>query len=166
MPHSSIVRCVLASMTLILSVVGAPALAGQTCKYIDAEGRVTFANVPVKNARKVMCFEPVPQPAPKQVAPAPRAPSDGAQVAGPARVDAPTQRRRDEDRRRILEQELAEEQRLLEAARRMLTRDGASTNRSDPSVAQVLDNLGPAYESAKRHERNIDAIQRELSAIR
>jgi hypothetical protein len=48
----------------------------------------------------------------------------------------------------------------------MLTRDGASGNRSDPGVAQVLENLGPAYESAKRHERNIDAIQRELSAIR
>jgi hypothetical protein len=166
MPHPSILRCALVSTALVLSVVETPALAGQTCKYVDAEGRVTFANVPVKNARKVMCFEPVPQPAPKQVVPAPRAPSDGAQAAAPARVDAPTQRRRDEDRRRILEQELSEEQRLLEAARRMLTRDGTSGNRSDPGVAQVLENLGPAYESAKRHERNIDAIQRELSAIR
>lgn len=166
MRHFSILRCALVSTALVVPAVAAPALAGQTCKYIDAEGRVTFANVPVKNARKVMCFEPVPQPAPKQVAPPPRAPSDGAQASAPARVDAPTQRRRDEDRRRILEQELAEEQRLLEAARRLLTREGPAANRSDPSVGQVLENLGPAYESAKRHERNIDAIQRELSAIR
>jgi hypothetical protein len=147
-------------------MAGTRAHAEQTCKYVDGEGRITFANVPVKNARKVMCFDPVPQPAPKRVAPPSGASSTGAPTPGAARVDAPTQRRRDDDRRRILEQELAEEQRLLESARQLLVRSGATGGPSSPSVSQVLENLGPAYDAAKRHERNIEAIQKELGSMR
>jgi len=155
------------SAMLLFSLTAAThAFAEQTCKYVDADGRITFANVPVKNARKVMCFDPVPRPAPKRVTPPPNASSAGATNPSAARVDAPTQRRRDDDRRRILEQELAEEQRLLEAARQLLLRNGTAGGTSGASVSQVLENLGPAYDAAKRHERNIEAIQKELGTIR
>lgn len=162
---STLVIALFATPPLLPGAAG-PALAAQTCKYVDAEGRVTFANVPVKNARQVMCFDPVPTPAPKRVTPAQRAPSAGADGSVTARIDASTQRRRDEDRRRILEQELAEEQRLLDAARLLLSREGSTSGQSGASVSQVLENLGPAYEAAKRHERNIDAIRKELGTIR
>lgn len=161
-----LVLSALAATVLFPLVAGTRAHAEQTCKYVDAEGRITFANVPVKNARKVMCFDPVPLPAPKRVAPPSSASSAGAPIAGAARVDAPTQRRRDDDRRRILEQELAEEQRLLESARQLLLRNGAASGPSGASVSQVLENLAPAYDAAKRHERNIEAIRKELAAIR
>ena len=97
----------------LITLPALPAAAGETCKYVDHEGRVTFANVPVKNARRVMCFDPVPAPklAPRQVAPT--AKPETAAPGGVAKVDSETQRRRDTDRKRILEQELGDEQRLL-----------------------------------------------------
>lgn len=166
MRRFSLVSSTLSATLLLPLMAGTHALAEQTCKYVDGEGRITFANVPVKNARKVMCFDPVPASAPKRVAPPSGAPSAGAPAPSTARVDAPTQRRRDDDRRRILEQELAEEQRLLESARQMLLRNGAANGPSGSAVSQVLENLGPAYDAAKRHERNIEAIQKELATIR
>ncbi|MBI1395561.1 MAG: DUF4124 domain-containing protein [Betaproteobacteria bacterium] len=138
----------------------APALAGQTCKYVDADGRITFANVPVKNARKVMCFEPVPHAAPKRLG---HAPGSSAQPPGQdretVRIDPATQQRRDLDRRQILERELAEERRLLEAARRTLSQSTSTSGRERESP-------DPALEAVQRHQRNVEAIERELSAIR
>lgn len=149
---------------IALCALSSPALAGQTCKYVDAEGRITFANVPVKNARKVMCFDPVPRAAPKRSARAqsPRtdAPSQG---AAPARIDPKTQQRRDADRRLILEQELAEEQGLLEAARRLAADSRAAPGTSPESA---LEDVSRVLDAIRRHERNIEAIRRELSLTR
>lgn len=148
---------------LLLVSWSAPAPAAATCKYVDADGRVTFANVPIRNARKVMCFEPVPDTAlaPRQGANAPQrksAPDNGASL----RVDPETQRRRDQDRRRILEEELAEERRLLtQATAAVQSAQGSSANA--PAQQEQLRSL---QEALARHERNIEAIQRELASIR
>jgi hypothetical protein len=144
----------------LVSVCGT-AQADATCKYIDAEGRVTFANVPIRNARRVLCFDPVPDraPAPKQRADAPprRASPD---TSGNVKVDPETQRRRDLDRRGILERELAEERGLLEEANRNL-----SAGRNDTS-AQSQSRLRTLEEAVARHSRNVEAIQRELVSVR
>lgn len=151
----------LAALTLGLAGLTDAALADATCKYVDAEGRVTFANVPIKNARRVLCFDPVPDrtPAPKRSADAPprRASPD---TSGNVKVDPETQRRRDVDRRGILEKELAEERSLLEEANRAL-----AEARSDTS-AQGRGRLGTLQESIARHTGNIESIQRELASVR
>ncbi len=137
------------------------ARADATCKYIDAEGRVTFANVPIKNARRVLCFDPVPDraPAPKQRADAPprRASPD---TSGNVKIDPETQRRRDLDRRGILERELAEERALLDEANR-----NASAGRYDTS-AQGQSRVRAFEEAVARHSKNVEAIQRELLSVR
>lgn len=151
----------LATLTLGLASLCEPARADATCKYVDAEGRVTFANVPIKNARRVLCFDPVPDrtPAPKRSADAPprRASPD---ASGNVKVDPDTQRRRDLDRRRILEEELADERRLLDEANRSL-----SAGRGD-ATAQGQERLRSLDEALARHTRNVEAIRRELASVR
>lgn len=147
----------------LITLPALPAVAGETCKYVDSEGRITFANVPVKNARRVMCFDPVPAPrsAPKQAAPAARPDT----AAAPAKIDTDTQRRRDTDRKRILEQELSDEQRLLEQALRTL-QDSHGAPSKEGTIGSLVERARPALDAVARHERNIEAIRRELSAVR
>ncbi|MBK8015781.1 MAG: DUF4124 domain-containing protein [Betaproteobacteria bacterium] len=150
---------------VLLSLIG-PAWAGATCKYVDGEGRITFANVPVKNARKVACFDPVPPPAPKRVTQATPKPSTPSQPQPSAKVEPDVQQRRDLDRQRILQQELAEEIRLLEEAKRLFLQGDQTRSQSSSAAAQVLERLGPVSDAVQRHERNIDALRRELAAAR
>lgn len=72
------------------------------------------------------------------------------------RVQEDTQRTRDGDRRHILEQELAGEQRNLEQAKKDLAEQEAT--RGVPS-----DRVEPYRERVSQHERNIQAIQKELA---
>ena len=151
-------------LALVLTCISTTAVAGATCKYVDSEGRVTFANVPVKDARKVMCFDPVPDaaPAPKRSAPAANAPQrkPAADFAGNVRIDPDTQKRRDLDRRRILEDEIADERRLLDEAMRT-----AGTSAGDVSP-QAQERRKSLQDTISRHEKNIQAIQREIGSIR
>jgi len=152
----------LSTLTLGLTGPCETARADATCKYIDADGRVTFANVPIKNARRVLCFDPVPDrtTAPKRSVDAPqrRAPPD---TSGNVKVDPDTQKRRDLERRRILEKELAEERRLLEEANRSL-----SAGRNDATAqGQGQGRLRPFEEAVSRHARNLELIQRELASV-
>lgn len=134
------------------------ALADQICKYVDPEGRITYSTATPKDHRKVLCFDPMPERKPKP-APKPAARKPGADEAGFPRVDGTTQRRRDDDRRRILEQELTDEQKLLDQARRILGDTEGGTDRS-----QERDQ--PMRESINTHLKNIEAIRRELSNVK
>ncbi|MEO8039046.1 MAG: DUF4124 domain-containing protein [Betaproteobacteria bacterium] len=136
--------------------------ARQICKYVDGEGRVTFADSPQKNARKVMCFDPIPVPPPRQSSKPPAAKPNVDEANFP-RVDEATQRRRDSERRRILEQELAEEQKLLEHARQAIGIDQGGPPGSDERIPE---SLKPMREAIVIHEKNVEAIRRELSNVK
>jgi hypothetical protein len=145
---------------LFASVFTAPAFA-ETCKYVDSEGRTIYSNVPVKNARKITCFQP-PQPA--AAAPAPR--SDAEPSAPRTRVDPNTQRQRDDQRRNILESELAAEQEQLEQAKRELAEQEAVRHGDERNYERVLERLKPYQEAVAQHEKNIASIKQELGNLR
>ena len=149
-----------------LTLIAAPAWSTPTCKLVDPDGRVIFANVPVKNTRKLQCFERVQPSAPKQVVNAPE--RRAAPPAAPAapRIESGEQARRDSERQRILQQELAEEMRLLENAKRLLFKDDRRSGDSTAAAFRALEQVGPVSESVRRHERNIEALRREMSAAR
>src|SRR3979409_2187004 len=99
-------------LTLFLAFTLLPSVAlAETCKYLDSEGRVIYSNTPnspPKGATKVKCFE---DPSSNPAAPAstgnPEPKSTNSDTrAKPPRVSESTQKTRDDDRRRILEQEL------------------------------------------------------------
>src|SRR5690606_29782188 len=110
----------------------APAASAVLCKYVDDSGHITYSDSPVKGAKKSACFEPppVPEPPPPPPASSRPAPPQTANVPAPRgglpNVDPATQRRRDESRRKILEDELAAEERALAEARKALT-EGEAT---------------------------------------
>src|SRR5512141_3235780 len=96
----------------------------ETCKYLDSEGRVIYSNTPnspPKGATKVKCFEdPSPKAAPASVKNSDSKPSSPDTNAKLPRVSEGTQKSRDDERRRILEQEMADETKQLAQAKEQL----------------------------------------------
>lgn len=138
-------------------------------KCVGSDGHVTYSNLGDKNCKR-LSLEPVPASAPaaKSAAKAPT-------PAGFPKVEENAQKSRDNDRRRILEGELAAEQRNLEQARkelaeqqdtvlpneRMQYKTGGGIN-----GAKVEERVQPFRDKVALHERNIEAIQSELSRLR
>ena len=145
------------TLLLICALLPCAALAQPIYKCTDQNGGTLISNTRVDKSCKVVASEhdnaaPAPRPgAPKASAtPTP---------AGFPKVEQGTQKNRDGDRRHILEQELAGEQRSLEQARREL-----SEVERQPGVTP--DRLAPYRDRVGQHERNIQALQREMAALR
>jgi len=153
---------------LILSLTADLALA-ETCKYVDKDGRTIYSNVPIKNARKLTCFQP---PAP--LSPEPAAGSEStrgsseAQSSGASRprVDSGTQRKRDDDRRQILEEELAREQEALDGAKKELADQEAQRFGDERNYARVLERLKPYQDAVATHEKNVASLRQEIANLK
>ncbi len=133
-------------------------------KHVDADGHVTYSRVPTKGAKKLN-LEPLP------TSPPPRArnpsPSDF------PRVDNNTQRNRDDTRRKILEDELATEDKLLATARYNLKAGEGNPEVSTGEDGKTYRNVAKHEEKIKSlqgqvmlHEKNIEALKTELSKLR
>ena len=101
--------------------------------------------------------------APRRATGAPASADRTATEAGFPRVDNSTQKRRDGDRRRILEDELAEELRLFDAARQAVDEAARTASGTADNPSSELQGLRNVVIS---HERNLAAIRRELASIR
>ncbi len=170
-------------------------------KRVDEDGRVTYSNKPMKGAM-VMELDPLTTlPTPPAVlaakasftadAPAKAEPKAPVAAAKPMRtalasIDVRTQRRRDDARRGILEDELSKEQQVLDQARAALTQEQRNPqlvaavriaqNAIDPTPAQqqdFRDNIDKAsgrirglQASVAEHEKNVEALQKELGALK
>lgn len=147
------------ALVLLIAAVAMPLSAQTIYKCIDANGGTLISNSRVEKSCKAIVSGPESSMPPP---PSPRTRSVGAAAnptpAGFPRVQEDTQKARDNDRQHILEQELAGEQRSLEQARRDLSDQEAL--RASP------DRLAPYRDRVAQHERNIQAIQRELMGIR
>ena len=120
-------------------------------------------NNPPKGAKLVKCFsDPAPTSAP---APQQSKPQSGAREGFP-KVDGQTQKKRDDERRRILEKELADEQQRLEAARQTLAEQEAIRTGDERNYQRYLDRVQPFRDAVANHERNIEAISREISTLK
>ena len=182
-------------------------------KHVDESGRITYSNKPMKGAvvmdleplttipgtpAGVLQKQPAPQPLPAVeksdepkaearpavavVTPVPSAKPILASVS----VDASLQKRRDNDRRRILEEELKTEEDSLSVARKALTTEQQNPQlvaavriaqqTSDPTPAQLAEfrnNIDKAsgrirglQATVAEHEKNIEALRKELGALK
>lgn len=134
-------------------------------KSVDSEGHVTYSSTPMKGAKKLN-LEPLP------VMESPRSHKDGEPSEFP-KVNKQTQQHRDDTRRTILMNELEAEQKLLDDAKKNLqiakdtpqvyhTKDGKTFR----NVAKYEATVKAAEEQVSLHEKNITAIQTELSRLR
>jgi hypothetical protein len=151
---------------LLLAAFALPATAQTIYKCTDAGGGTLISNTKVdKNCKAVASSPESSMPAPKA-----RSASSGAAAnpspAGFPRIQEDTQKARDTDRRRILEQELAGELRNLDQARKDLTEQESIRGGDDKNALKVQDRLVPYKERVAQHERNIQAVQKELGNLR
>jgi len=88
------------------------------------------------------------------------------------RVGADQQKARDNDRRAILEQELAVEQRQLEEAKRALAEQESRIEPSERNVGgsvnqgKVQERLKIYRDGVQLHERNLEALRTEIGNLR
>lgn len=159
--------------TLLFAIFLASATSwAETCKYLDADGHVIYSNTPTtppKGAKKVKCFD---DPAPKQ-APAAGPAKDNTQTrSGDSprgdfpKVDNQTQKKRDGERRRILEDELASELQQLERAKQQLAEQESVRTGGERNYQKFLDRVQPFRDAVANHERNIEALTREISNLK
>ncbi|HSS46155.1 MAG TPA: DUF4124 domain-containing protein, partial [Burkholderiales bacterium] len=145
----------LLAIALLLICTPAPA---EIYKQVDAEGRVTYSNIPSKGAQKLH-LEPLPS-VPGYKAPA-GTPGDF------PKIDTDTQKGRDGKRRQLLESELEQEKKQLEDARQALT-EGEATRLGDErnNYQKYLDRVQRLKDTIAEHEKNVDALQQELAGLR
>jgi Domain of unknown function (DUF4124) len=126
-------------------------------KAVDADGHVTYSSTPIKGGKKLN-LEPLPTMKPTVVPP-----------SGFPRVDGETQRGRDDTRRKILQDELDTEEKLLEVAKQNLIEAGSNPEvfkgqdgKTYRNVAKYEEKTKPLQEQVDLHTKNIEALKTEL----
>jgi hypothetical protein len=132
----------------------------------DADGRKTYQNTGTgRGCTRLDVHPALTMPAPKL--PAARAPAGETRIA-PAnfpRVDSQTQRARDGDRRRILEDELAAEETKLQALRTEYKNGEPERLGSERNYARYQERVARLQADVQRTENNIASLKRELSLL-
>jgi len=156
-------RCVLAlSWCLAAAFAGDAAAQNPVCKYIDTAGNIVFSNLPPeKGYRRLSCMgaeEPRKTSSTGKSTPTP---------GGFPKVDAETQRTRDDMRRKVLTDELTAEEKLLSEARGLYA-NGAPTPLAEEqsNAAKYQERIARLRQSVQLHERNIEALKKELAATK
>jgi hypothetical protein len=173
-------------LTVLVLTLACPLVASAqgVFKCVDDRGRVTYTNdrnlargcAPLTGDQPVSSVPsatPESSPAPAQT----RSPAKPAASNGDfPRVTPETQRSRDDNRRQVLEKELEAEQDALSLAREKLEaeegrdapedRNVMRGGRATINLAKREERLEPFRNAVELHERNVEALQRELSRLR
>lgn len=130
-------------------------------KAVDENGHVTYSSSPIKGGKKIT-LEPLPTMVP---------PGNARSPASFPKVDATKQRERDETRRKILQDELEAEEKLLAEAQQ--NQNDASPEvfkgadgKTYRNVAKYEEKIKPLNEQVELHRKNIDALKTELSKLK
>jgi hypothetical protein len=133
-------------------------------KRVDDEGHVTYSSKPIKGAKKLH-LEPLPTMAPP--------PKSSKASEGFPRVNSETQTRRDDTRRKILDDELATEEKALEEARAKLKegQENPETHKGPNgqtfrNVAKYEEKVSALQEEVTSHEKNVEALKTELTNLK
>jgi hypothetical protein len=144
--------------------------AGTTYLCKDENGRSTYTNVKEEMSgkkctavsREVSVVPPIPAVPAGQTSRAATTPTP----AGFPRVDVATQKSRDDGRRKILQTELGAEQQFLKDAQQKLVEQEQVRNGDERNFAKVTERLQPFKDRVDQHQKNIQALQKELSTLK
>lgn len=145
---------------LALSLGSSASQADTLYKCINESGRVEYTNL--MNSTKKCTVLSSDQTVSTFTGPKPRSRTPG----DFPRVDGDTQRSRDSDRRKILEQEFATEQQDLDKARKALTEVEAARSTDEKSYRNYLDRLPSLKDAVTLHARNVEALRHELANLK
>lgn len=155
-------------LLFFLALAAATAVRADTLyKCVDQQGHTTYTN---QKAAGKSCTV-LSQDKPVSTFSAPRKASPGEFP----RVSADTQKSRDGDRRKIIENELATEQKGLDEAKKALAgQEGQfepgerfhNAKSSGINQARVDDRLKPYQDNVELHQRNVEALEKELANLK
>jgi DNA repair exonuclease SbcCD ATPase subunit len=160
-----------AVLVLVAAVSAAPARAQAPAQVTEifkckgADGHWTYTN-DRREAEKKKC-----EVVTRQVNVAPAQKPSGASASKAARPaefpkESASERQTARERQRqILESELANEQSALNKAREDLVAQEQTRSGEERNYARVLERLQPYKDSIETHEKNIEALKRELSNL-
>lgn len=149
---------------MLAGVLSQPAL-GDTFKCIDANGRATYTNIN-EETRGKNCSLVMREISVVPAIPPARSAKPASSPPGFPKVDPVTQKSRDEDRRRILQDELTGEEKALAQARADLTQQESIRTGDERNYQRVIDRLQPFKDAVERHEKNVEALKRELGNVK
>ena len=157
----------IAAAAIALGIAVPPAHA-TICKYIDPDGNVVYSNVaPPKGLRKLSCEIADDTPPRKSSSGTSGNASVSTRPSSFARIDPETQKSRDQKRRKVLDDELASEEKLLRDARAAYG-NGAPPPLSDEQndAEKYRQRIGRLRQSVQVHERNVEALRKEIASTR
>lgn len=152
-----------------LSIGLAATARAEIYKNVDANGHVTYSNVPSKGAKK-LDLEP---PASTGFDSKPRTRTATPSPSDFPRVDKQTQVQRDLKRKKILEEELATEKKVLEDAKKAYAENQANAeffranNLKEPgNIIKYDENLKRLEAEVESHKKNVELLQKELDSFK
>ena len=151
----------LGSVVALVFVLATPAR-GDTFKCIDANGRATYTNMK-DEAKGKNCSVVMREISVVPAIPPARNAATNPSPAGFPKVDPATQKNRDGARRRILEEELSGEEKALAQAKTELTEQESIRTGDEKNYQRVLDRLQKYKDEVEQHEKNVEALKKELS---
>jgi hypothetical protein len=127
----------------------------------EVDGKIEYRNVGDTKGCKRLETEavntvPFPRPAAKP----------SADTKGGTRVDAGAQRARDSDRRRILEDELANEQKRLTGLKAEYNNGEPERRGDERNFQRYTERVEKLKADIARSEANVESLRRELGAVR
>lgn len=162
-------RLLLLCLSLSLSLA-ALARAETIYRYLDDNGGVTYTNIPSSLPKKGVEKIDIPTPPNSALIPAPPTPGTRPKPsAAPAnfpKVDRDTQRQRDQSRRQILQDELESESKLLDEAKKALAEGEATRKADERNYQKYLDRVQKLKDTVTLHTKNVDALKKEIAALK
>jgi hypothetical protein len=137
---------------------GSAAVRADICKYLDADGRTIYSNLPVKGAKRLSCDHVL------DLSPGAKGARSTPSPQGFPKVDTGTQKNRDDRRRQILAEELAGEEKLLAEAQANY-RNGAPERLPEEAGndAKFRDRVAKLKQTVALHEKNVEALKHEMA---
>ncbi len=144
-----------AALLITTTFLALPA-AAEIYKYVDENGRITYTNVPKRGAKK-LDLDPVSAAKTRN-------------NIGPAsfpKVDNQTQKKRDDQRKQLLQEELAAEEKLFTDSKIAL-KEGEAQRLGDEArnYPKYLDRIKKLKDNVAQHERNIEALKKEMGEFK
>ncbi len=152
---------------LTLSLMILPVLAqAEIYKYVDENGQVTFTDVYKRGAKRLdMPGGPVGLSSGGSDKPQKRAFYNPSPTNFP-RIDTATQRKRDDIRRQVLQDEVSTERKNADEARRQMALGERLQPGERASDSTYLNRVKKLRDTIAQHDQNVSAIQREINNLK
>ena len=158
----SAMRIAVASVAMCLGMAAGPLRADMwECEEPGGGKRFTNIKSDAKGCKQ-LTITPNVVTAPPPGAKGASSPTPG----GFPKVDPQVQLQRDNDRKKILETELINEEKNLQSAKRDLAEQENTRLGSERNAQRMLDRIEPFQKKVKLHEDNIGNLKKELANIR